>query len=164
MHYILLETDWWALPKVSSIVWISLAVYEILADEAFTATDGLISQLFVVAFVHPTYMQIALIWGFLAQLSLWKSIYWLWRYKLNEVCDSEFPTLYLSYEICCLVLLLDFVSSSCHNTLVFLAKPETITIVANVSYYFILKPELQYFFFSLISPYLTYFLSSFYLN
>ena len=46
------------------------AVYEILADEAFTATDGLISQLFVVAFVHPAYMQIALIWGFLAQLSL----------------------------------------------------------------------------------------------
>jgi len=40
------------------------AVHEILADKAFTATDGLISQLFVVPFVHPTYMQIALIWGF----------------------------------------------------------------------------------------------------
>jgi len=26
--------------------------------------------LFVVAFVHPTYIQIALIWGFTAQLSL----------------------------------------------------------------------------------------------
>ena len=49
---------------------IRLAVHEIFADEAFTATDGLISQSFVVAFVHPTYMWIALIWGFLAQLSL----------------------------------------------------------------------------------------------
>jgi len=37
------------------------AVHEILANEAFTATDGLISQSFVVAFVHPTHMQIALI-------------------------------------------------------------------------------------------------------
>ena len=49
---------------------IRLAVYEILANKAFTATDGLISQSFVVAFVHPTYVQIALIWGFIAQLSL----------------------------------------------------------------------------------------------
>ena len=46
------------------------AVHEILADEAFTATDGLISQSFVVTFVHPTYVQIALIWGFPAQLKL----------------------------------------------------------------------------------------------
>ena len=46
------------------------AVHEILADEAFTAIDGLISQLFVVTFVHPAHMQIALIWGFTAQLSL----------------------------------------------------------------------------------------------
>jgi len=46
------------------------AVHEILADKAFTATDGLISQSFVVAFVHPTHMQIALIWGFPVQLSL----------------------------------------------------------------------------------------------
>jgi len=37
------------------------SVHEILADEAFIATDGLISQSFVVAFVHPAYMQIALI-------------------------------------------------------------------------------------------------------
>ena len=59
------------------------------ADKAFTATNGLISQSFVVAFVHPTYMQIALIWGFPAQLSLWKLVYWLWRYKLNEVCDNS---------------------------------------------------------------------------
>ena len=39
---------------------ICLAVYEILANEAFIVTDDLISQLFVVAFVHPTYVQIAL--------------------------------------------------------------------------------------------------------
>jgi len=44
-------------------------IHEILANEAFTVTDDLI-WLFVVAFVHPTYVQIALIWGFLAQLSL----------------------------------------------------------------------------------------------
>ena len=87
-HHISLETDWWALPNASSIVWIRPAVHEILADEAFTATDGLISQSFVVAFVHPTYVRIALIWGFLAQLSSWKSVHQLWRYKLNEVCDN----------------------------------------------------------------------------
>jgi len=45
-------------------------VHEILADKAFTVTDGLISQSFVVAFVHPIHMWIALIWGFTAQLSL----------------------------------------------------------------------------------------------
>ena len=87
-HHISLETDWWALPNASSIVWIRSAVHEILADEAFTATDGLISQSFIVAFVHPAYVRIALIWGFPAQLSLWNSVHWLWRYKLNEVCDT----------------------------------------------------------------------------
>jgi len=46
------------------------AVHEILADKAFTATDGLISQSFVVAFVPLIYVQIALIWGFPAQLIL----------------------------------------------------------------------------------------------
>ena len=45
-------------------------IHEILADKSFTAIDGLISQSFVVTFVHPTHMQIALIWGFPAQLSL----------------------------------------------------------------------------------------------
>jgi len=45
-------------------------IIDIFSDEAFTATDGLISQSFVVAFVHPTYMRIALIWGFPAQLGL----------------------------------------------------------------------------------------------
>ena len=63
-HHILLETDWWAIPNASSIVQICSAVHEILADKAFTATDVLISQLFVVAFVYPTYVWIALIWGF----------------------------------------------------------------------------------------------------
>jgi len=38
------------------IVQICPAIYEILANEAFTVTDGLISWLFVVAFVHSTYM------------------------------------------------------------------------------------------------------------
>ena len=46
------------------------AVHEILAEEAFTATNGLISQSFIVAFVHPTYVRIALIWGFPVQLGL----------------------------------------------------------------------------------------------
>ena len=32
--------------------------------KTFTVTDGLIYQLFVVAFVHPTYTQIALILDF----------------------------------------------------------------------------------------------------
>ena len=49
---------------------ICLAIHEILADEAFTATDSLISQSFVVAFIHLIYVQIALILGFPAQLSL----------------------------------------------------------------------------------------------
>jgi len=42
------------------------AIYEILADKAFTATGGLISQSFVVAFVYLVYVRMALIWGFLA--------------------------------------------------------------------------------------------------
>ena len=37
------------------------AIHEILTNKAFVVTDGLISQLFVVTFVHPTYLQIALI-------------------------------------------------------------------------------------------------------
>jgi len=49
-------------------VQICLAIHEILADKAFTATDILISQSFVVAFVYPIYVQIALIWGFSVQL------------------------------------------------------------------------------------------------
>ena len=89
MHHISLETNWWALPNASLIVRIRSAVHEILADKAFTATDVLISQSFVVAFVHPIYVRIAFIWGFPTQLSLWKLVHWLWKYKLNEVCDKE---------------------------------------------------------------------------
>jgi len=43
-------------------------IHEILANSDFLVTDDLISQLFVVAFVHSAYVQIALIWGFPAQL------------------------------------------------------------------------------------------------
>jgi len=101
IYHISLEMDWWALPNTSSIVWICSAVHEILADKAFTATDSLISQLFVVAFVHPTYVRIALIWGFPAQLSLWKSVYWLWRYKLNEVCNIDVKFLISIFKLYC---------------------------------------------------------------
>ena len=93
MYHILLKTDWWALSNASSIIQICLAVHEILADKDFTATDGLVSQSFIVAFVHPAYVQISLIWGFPAQLSLWKLVYWLWQYKLNEVCDIDYVPL-----------------------------------------------------------------------
>ena len=88
IYFILLKMVWWAIFNASLIVQIHLAIHEILANKAFTVTDGLISWLFVVAFVHPIYVQIALIQGFLVQLSLWKSVHWLWRYKLNEVCDN----------------------------------------------------------------------------
>jgi len=88
IYHISLEIVWWALSNTSLIVWIHLVVHEILANKDFTVTDDLISQLFVVTFVHPTYVQISLIWGFTVQLSLWKSVHWLWRYKLNEVCDT----------------------------------------------------------------------------
>ena len=49
---------------------IHLAIHEILTNKAFVVTDDLISQLFVIAFVYLTYIKIALIWGFPAQLSL----------------------------------------------------------------------------------------------
>jgi len=87
IYHISLEIVWWALSNTSLIVQICSAIHEILANEDFIVTDDLISQLFVVAFVHPIYMQIAFIWDFPVQLGLWKAIYWLWRYKLNEVCD-----------------------------------------------------------------------------
>jgi len=109
MYNILLETVWWALSNTSSIVWIYLADHEIISNKTFTVTDGLISQFFVVAFVHSTYVQIALIWGFLVQLSLWKSVYWLWKYKLNEVCDSKIYIvrfISLISIICCIVSIL----------------------------------------------------------
>ena len=65
---LLLETVWWVLFNVSSIVWICLAIHEILTNKAFIVTDNL--MLFVITFVYLTYIQIALIWGFLAQLGL----------------------------------------------------------------------------------------------
>ena len=86
-HHISLKTYWWVLSNTSSIMWICSAIHEISADKTLTVTDSLISQLFVIAFVHPIYVQIALLWSFSAQFSLWKSVYWLWRYKLNEVCN-----------------------------------------------------------------------------
>ena len=54
--YDILGPDWWALSKTNSIMWIYLAIYEIIANEAFTVTDGLISWLFVVTFAYPTYV------------------------------------------------------------------------------------------------------------
>ena len=55
-YYISLETNWWALSNTSLIIWIRSAIHEISADKTFTATNGLISQSFVVAFIPPTYM------------------------------------------------------------------------------------------------------------
>jgi len=46
------------------------AIHEKLANGDFSVTDDLISQLLIVAFVHPTYVQIAFIWGFPMQLGL----------------------------------------------------------------------------------------------
>ncbi len=64
IYHISLETVWQALSNASLIIQICLAIHDILANKVFTVTDGLISQLFVVTFVHFTYMQIALIWSF----------------------------------------------------------------------------------------------------
>ena len=51
-------------------LYMTLAVHEILANEAFIVADGLIYLLFIVTFVYPIYVQIALIQSLLAQLSL----------------------------------------------------------------------------------------------
>ena len=77
IYYISLEMIWWALFKASLIVQICPVIHEILKNKDFIVTDDLISQLFVVTFIYPTYVQIALIWGFTVQLSLWKSVHWL---------------------------------------------------------------------------------------
>ena len=58
IYYILLEKVWWAFSNTSSIMWIYPVVHEILANKDFIVTDDLISWLFVVAFIYPTYMQI----------------------------------------------------------------------------------------------------------
>ena len=97
IYHISSETDWWVLSNASLIMQIRPVFHKILANEYFTVTDDLISQLFVVAFVHPIYVQIALILGFTVQLSLWKLVYLLWRYKLNEVCDIWTITLLYIY-------------------------------------------------------------------
>ncbi len=47
------------------------AIYEILAKQDLTVTDDLISQLFVVAFVHSAYMQMPLFGDFQHNL-VWK--------------------------------------------------------------------------------------------
>ena len=143
MHHISLETDWWALSNASSIVWIRSAVHEILADKAFIATDGLISQSFVVAFVHPTYVQIALIWGFPAQLSLWKSVHWLWRYKLNEVCDrytnqhslpSQTSSLHLKLQPCSRQIVQHISWSQDYSTSLHISEPILQTFTSGVNY------------------------------
>jgi len=52
---------WWALSNTSSIMQIHPAIHKILVNKAFEVTDDLIPWLFLVAFVYPTYIQIALI-------------------------------------------------------------------------------------------------------
>jgi len=99
IYHMLLEMVWWALSNASLIMWICSVIHEILVDKDFTVTDDLISWLFVVTFVHPTYVQIALIWGFIVQLSLWKSVHWLWKYKLNKVCDTYLNVHILSISL-----------------------------------------------------------------
>ena len=99
MYYISLKIVWWVLSNTSFIEWIYLVVHKILANEDFIVTDDLISWLFIVAFVHPAYVQIALIWGFTMQLILWKLVHLLWRYKLNEVCNNTKLTLTLIPDI-----------------------------------------------------------------
>ena len=108
MYNISLETVWWVLSNTSSIMWIHSTVHEIIANKTFTVTNSLISWLFVVGFVHSIYVWITIIWGFLAQLILWKLVHYLWKYKLNKVCD----TLSLSLNIL----------SLSHNTMVYLSS------------------------------------------
>ena len=48
------------------------AVHEILVGKAFIATNGLISQSFVVTFIYPIYVWIALIWCCGNHLSQWQ--------------------------------------------------------------------------------------------
>ena len=56
VYNISLETFQWALSNESLIIWICLAIYEILTNKAFTITNSLISWLFVIAFIYPTYV------------------------------------------------------------------------------------------------------------
>ena len=59
IYHILSETVWWALSNASLIMWIHPVFHKISANKDFTVTDDLISQLFAVAFIHTTYVQIA---------------------------------------------------------------------------------------------------------
>ena len=86
-YTILSEMVWWALSNTNLIMWIYLAIHEMLAHKTSIVTDGLISQLSVVTFVYSRYVSITLTCCFPVQLILWKLVHWLWRYKLNEVCD-----------------------------------------------------------------------------
>ena len=88
------------LSNTSLIVWIHPAIHKISADKTFTVTDSLISQFFVVTFIHPIYVWIALFWSFLVQLSLWQGkIIMMLRFirtiisytssPLNSTCSSH---------------------------------------------------------------------------
>ena len=55
IYHISLKMVWWVLSNTSLIVWICLAIHEILANKTFTVANGLISQLFVVTFIHLTF-------------------------------------------------------------------------------------------------------------
>ena len=61
IYYISSGMVWWALSNTSSIIQIHPAIHKILVNKAFEVTDDLIPWLFLVAFVYPTYIQIALI-------------------------------------------------------------------------------------------------------
>jgi len=105
MYDISLETVWWVLSNATLIIEICSVIPKIIANKTFTVTNGLISQLFVIAFVHPTYVWVALIGDFPVQLGLWELVHWLWRYKLNEVCNT-FITMFLVPPLVSLLSLL----------------------------------------------------------
>ena len=67
IYDISLETIWWELSNVTLIVRICLVVPKIIANETCSYWW---SWSFVVAFVHPIYVQIAIIWGIPVQCSL----------------------------------------------------------------------------------------------
>ena len=81
IYHISSKMVWWALSNASSIMWICLAIYEIIANKTFTVTDSLISQLFVVAFVYPTCMdsvicQVYPCWRYISVVTLYPLPLW----------------------------------------------------------------------------------------
>ena len=100
IYYIFSEMDWWVLFNTSLIMWIHPVVHEILANKYFTVTDDLISQLFIITFVHPIYVQIALIWSLIIQLSLGKLVYWLWYTSWMKFVTSSYfiPSQFIDRE------------------------------------------------------------------